>query len=336
MGNNQYGEIGGVTRGFAREDRFVPWTHQVGHDGWKLSTFDLEPIQCLTAAGLDFTVEAVKLSEVFPFDPMADEHTVIRGTKGEGLFGTFSDGVGVIQYRTLAEIADIIREVHPTAQVVSAYGLHRNKQAVLCMELPDLAQDTFGTMVREFVNIYSSHNGTLKLAVRPSGLITQCQNTLAYSFSGTTEFVAVKHTATADERIVLAKAAVREAVRHNTDLANFMAKQVNKRLTAKEVDEFIIKVIGPCPKPDKDGSTAKQTNWQTRFAGIKAEYKAPWNRYAQRTAWGALMAVNGYEQWGQAVRKASDSGEFVRQERIVEATLRGNAPMTQAALALLK
>lgn len=339
MGDNQYGEIGGVTRGVARSDRFIPWTHRAGHDGWKLvEGIDLEPVQALTAAGLDFTVEAVKLSDVpfFAGDPLADEHTVVRGTNGEGVFGTFSGGITVIQYAEIAEIADLVRKVHPEAQVVSAFGLHRNKQAVMCLSLPDMARECFGTKVLEFVNIFSSHNGSLKLTLQESALITQCQNTFAASLHGTKPLVQVKHTSKANDRLLLAKAAVTAAAKGNRELADFMTAQMNRRLTVKEVDAFIIKVIGPKPPLGKDGDTTAQTNWATKFAGIKAEYNAPWNKYAKYTAWGALMAVNGYEQWGAPVRKTADSGEHVRQERIVESTLRQNTPLTSTALALLK
>jgi hypothetical protein len=332
MGNNQYGEIGGVTRGVARSDRFVPWTHKAGHDGWKLvDGVDLEPIQALTAAGLDFTVEAVNLSTLID-EPMADEHTFIRGTNGEGVFGTFSDSVGLIQYFELAEWADLVKQVHPSAQVVSAYGLHRNKQGVICMELPEEARNQFGATMREFINIYSSMNGTLPMALRDSFLITECQNTLAYSFNGTKPFVQVKHTRHAQDRLPLAREAIRQALSNNTAMAELMAKLVNKRLTKREVWDFVRTIIGPRPKDEGRA----QTIWDNKFDGIKAEYDAPWNKYARLTAWGALMAVNGYEQWGQAVRKAADSGEHVRQERIVEATLRGNTPLTDKALALVK
>lgn len=335
MGTNEYGRAGGVERGVARSDRFIPWTHRLGQDGWKLVEFDIEPIQALTAAGLDFEVEVIDLSTLLN-EPLANEHRIVHGTNGEGVFGMFKEGVGLIQYRVLAEFADEVIRAYPGAKVVSAFGLHRNKQAVMCLELPQEARSLFGANVRTYLIIASSHDGTMKFLVCPVHLIVECMNTLAMGLGGNKRFVQVKHTASADERVALAKAAVREALAGNKDMAEFMAKQVNSRLTAREVDQFIIKVIGDPPKPKPDESQRALTLWQEKFAGIKAEYKAPWNRYAQRTAWGAFMAINGYEQWAMPVRKTGDSGEHVRTERIVEATVRGTTPLTDKALALLK
>ena len=65
------------------------------------------------------------------------------------------------------------------------------------------------------------------------------------------------------------------------------------------------------------------------FDGIVNEYNASWNDNIKNTAWGTVMAVNGYELWEQGSRGQTKADKQMRH------LLDGWYPMTEKALALV-
>jgi len=330
MGSNVYNEIGAVTRGAYAGDRFTPWTVGAGHEGWANLDSSKRASEFLTAAGLDFEVRGEPLSVWAPYD-LADEHKLVIGN-GKVL-GVHSNSYGIIQNAEVAEMidlyVDLARVNGQEAAVHSMFSLDKDKVVAGCAYVSE--PKFFGGGERQnFVSVLNAHDGSAAYVIWAGSIIIECTNTLAWSLASGSRITTIRHTSGAAECVEAAKRAL---VQNKQDWAA-MDTLIERLLATPLYDHvpFVERVIGPRPDA-KEGprGTTSQTHWDNRFAAIVAEYKADHNEYARNTAWGGLMAVNGYELWGGRQSKTTPRPE----KQFMSLASGDNGSLTAKALKLL-
>ena len=86
------------------------------------------------------------------------------------------------------------------------------------------------------------------------------------------------------------------------------------------------------PRPEDTEDTSKAlTQWDNKFEAIVARYRGDdLDGFIRETKWGALMAIQGYEQHVQRGKGRSTQGKHVDQ------LVFGDMPLTKNAATLLK
>lgn len=324
MGIDNYNAIGGVETMMSA--RFTPWH---GLSDFKIRTEErvISGSKAMDLGGIKWGVSERLLSDIIN-NPLAEEHKMrVRDTDG-AILGIGSPRYGLIQNDSLAQLSDAIIQFRPDAHIESCGALFHGKVVWMLIALDDQVR-TFGRNGDEkqfrYMLVYTSHDGSKPFAVRFTNVRVECMNTFSMAMGKASQMVhTIRHTSNAAQYIYEAENAVKAAVQ-TFDLLDLEIEQLlTTKMSPTQTLSLFKKVMGE--RPDEKGRAL--TMWDNTFDAIVAEFKADHNDNIRGTAWSAVMAVNGYELWGQTVRGQK------REEKQFKALLDGKYPMTEKALVL--
>lgn len=324
MGIDNYNTIGGVESMMSA--RFTPWH---GLSDFKVRTEErvTNATKALGLGGIDWKVSERLLSDIIN-NPLADEHKMrIRDTDG-AILGIGSPRYGLIQNDAMARLSEAIIQFRPDAHIESCGALFHGKVTWMLIALDDEVRTFAGGDEKQFryMLVYTSHDGSKPFAVRFTNVRVECMNTFSMAMGKANQMVhTVRHTSNALQYVYEAEQAVKQAVQTFDLLDLEIERLLMQEMSPAETAGLFKKVIGE--RPDEKGRS--QTMWENTLDSIVAELKADHNDNIRGTAWGAVMAVNGYELWGQTVRGQK------REEKQFKALLDGKYPLTERALALV-
>jgi phage/plasmid-like protein (TIGR03299 family) len=324
MGIDNYNTIGGVETMMSA--RFTPWH---GLSEFKIRTEDriTSGDKALNLGGINWRVNERLLSDILP-NPLANEHKMrIRESDG-AILGIGSPRYGLIQNDALAQLSDAIIQFRPDAHIESCGALFHGKVTWMLIALDDEVRTFANGDEKQFryMLVYTSHDGSKPFAVRFTNVRVECMNTFSMAMGKANQMVhTIRHTSNAAQYIYEAENAVKAAVQTFDLLDIEIERLLMAEMSQRETVDLFKKVMGD--RPDEKGRA--MTLWDNTFDAIVAEFKADHNDNIRGTAWGAVMAVNGYELWGQTVRGQK------REEKQFKALLDGKYPLTEKALALV-
>lgn len=320
MGIDQYNVLGGVDSMVSV--RFTPWhrtnfqrvehlirsAHEamvLGGIDWQVERTPLFVPTGIAAAIMDpeyhLDVDDLSVEELRGIVKSlrhADEHTaVVRGDNGFVL-GVHSSAYGLLQNDQIEQLAQAVLDVRPDAHIESAGALYKGKVVWVLVRLQD-EDVAFGEgyeKLQRYVLVYKSHDGSHPLVVRATNVRVECMNTFAMATKGQKAFVRVKHTKNAEDYATVARDSLKFAVANFRSMEKEIEQLLNKPISS--IGDFAKKVLGEKKADEGRGATL----WDQRFNAIVAEYHADHNANVLGTAWGAVMAVNGYELWAQGTR----------------------------------
>lgn len=322
MGIDQYGVLGGVE---SMMSRFTPW-HGLSDTKVLVNEKVTDANRALVLAGLDWQVQEMLLSDLMP-NPLADEHKLrIRATDG-AILGVGSPKYGLIQNDAMSHLAQEIINFRHDASIESAGSLFHGKVAWMLVRLDDEARSFHNgdeTMWR-YLLVYTSHDGSKPFAVRFTNVRVECMNTISMAWGKASQLLhTVRHTSNALNYVYEAEQSVKEAVQ-TFDLMDMEIESMLSTELPKSMAYATFKQVLGEPTDSKRGKSM----WEKAFDGIVNEYNADHNANIRGTEWGAVMAVNGYELWGQTSRGQDKAQKQMRH------LLDGSYPLTSKALALL-
>lgn len=321
MGIDQYGRLGGVETSI--NSRFTPW---MGLSDMIVRTDDrlVDAFEAHRLARIDWKVEEKLLSSIIN-NPLADEHKLrIRSTDG-AILGVGSPKYGLIQNDSVAYLAQAVINFRPDAHVESAGSLFNGKVVWCLIALDDEAKSWAGGSEKHFryLLIYTSHDGSKPFAVRFTNVRVQCWNTFSMAMGKANEMLhTVRHTSNALQYVYEAEQSVKAAV-ETFDLLDLEIEALLSQSMSKPRAMSVFKAVLGEPTDSKRG----QTLWDSAFDGIVSEWTADFNSEIRDTAWGAVMAVNGYELHRQGARGQTN------QEKQFKHLLAGQYPLTTKAFA---
>lgn len=336
MGINKYGDMGAIESGHAtfaggvhlttiddgfggmgRGD-FVPWT--IRHNTEWLEVEYGAPAREMIERNPDLrsTVVAKNLATVMPWHDMADEHEILVLERTDFVEPPRVLGVkksnGLIQKTDVGDMIDTFVEAAKLAGfheagVITAFEMDRGKRFVVCANLG--SAEWFGGALNGLVSGMTSWDGTWKSKVIESVCVSQCTNTVSMNLfasvqrnkargrGGEEQIVAFKNTKGVADRWALAQQIVTAAAGKWTFFRENALNLVETPITDATFRKLVEQVLGERPKPRKEGAKGKdpQDVWDAKFSAITSEWKADHNEYAHGTAWGAVMAANGFDLW---------------------------------------
>ena len=153
-----------------------------------------------------------------------------------------------------------------------------------------------------------------------------CANTFAAYILGVKASWSVKHTRNASSYLEWAIDSFVEAAKLQQHLDAQVERLINESYAVGDFSQLTGNLLGT--RPEDEGRS--QTSWDKTFSNIIARY---WHDDLdggiRETKWGALMAVQGYEQHVQQVRGGSKEG------RHLDRLLFGSMPLTEKAIGQL-
>jgi len=243
--------------------------------------------------------------------------------------GVGQDSYGIVQAREAFEFGQQLAGAFGDKPLVSAGSIREGTQFFFCYEVD--SREVGGERINSHFSVISSHDMTLALQGLKSTVVPVCANTVAMALESAVDRILLKHTSKVDERMAQILAA-RELVEEHTEA---VVRRI-ATLQATQVRNFDLVVDGVLPKMDGKGrgvTMRTDQRKQLRELYFDSELVAPW----RGTGWGALQAVNSFEQWVAPVRgKAKgQSDEQLRAVRQFDAMVKGVQPLTAKATELI-
>lgn len=337
--NNEIMLVGGVSQGLYRT---TPW-HGVGQikdsrgrvvgDKKQLTEDIRDPYIIRAEAGLLWEPRDVSLSDLIP--GLTSNQKILIRDNYPTLDSMYDLGVHSNSYGTLSNelavefVAEILKH-DDTAQLKSATTLYGGKVLFAVVEFRDGVRVTRGNGEQldkhtPYMGVYWSHDGSHPLAVAYMRNEWVCMNT--FTPWNSDRGLIVRHTAHARDRAADALRAIEGMMKSQDELDREI-----ETLLSLEMDRQSFKyllesaLIGTRPLPKNTSKGGLKDNaglaWEAKYDGLFAE----WNEYtSQRTAFDAVMAVQGYEQHRQTVR---GGGRAAKQ---ITRLIKGDFPMTAKA-----
>lgn len=335
MGTNKYGHIGAIESGhatyatnyvhrgdgFSTRGEFTPWTVRHNTEWHKVPFGTTAADMIQDNPLLRSHVEAIGLDEWMLGVDLAGEHQAMVRYDEMGnarLLGTkMTDGL--IQSRDVADMVDTFVEAAKMAGfgdagVITAFEMDMGKRFVVCADLT--SAEWFGGSLSGMVTGMTSWDGSWKSKLIESVVVSQCTNTVSMNLfdavarnkkrgrRGEEVLIAFKNTKGVQERWATAARLVQAMASKWVFFSENAHSLVETPITDGTFRKLVGDVLGERPEPKKPNAKGQcpAENWDAKFSAIVSEWRAPHNEYARNTAWGAVMAANGYDLWLDGAR----------------------------------
>jgi phage/plasmid-like protein (TIGR03299 family) len=146
-------------------------------------------------------------------------------------------------------------------------------------------------VVRGYILLGTSCDGTLATTATPTTVRVVCHNTLTMALNGATGAVKVPHSTAFDADAVKRQLGI--AVSSWDEFMYRMTKLSERRVRDKEVDTFLRKVLG-VPQAAADHAISKERAMKRVLALFEAQGQGAELTAARGTAWGLLNSVTEY------------------------------------------
>lgn len=155
----------------------------------------------------------------------------------------------------------------------------------------DDATVTTGDVIRKYILLASSHDGTLATSAGFTPVRVVCWNTLSAALMGDTrKMLRIKHTARQQEALKLVQETMKLAEQGFEATAQQYRKMLNCRINRQDLRNYVAKVLE---------APADQSEWSTRLKNQIADVcllasKGKGNAEVAGTVWAAYNAVTEY------------------------------------------
>lgn len=157
-------------------------------------------------------------------------------------------------------------------------------------------------VVKTYLLVHTSHDGSGAVGGGRTGVRVVCQNTLDMAMGNIAQSFKFRHTATVAERMEQGAAEWR-----NTHIYFDQFEAEAKRLYEQAVTDKeyfgIVSDLFPRPEVDVKGALSK---WEKRQELFSQAWNGKPNAGIKGTGWGALNALTEANQWGRQTRKGGE------------------------------
>ena len=239
----------------------------------------------------------VRLSDVVDHIPntwrnTSDNFFVIRDNPFDGgtdVLSVVGNKYKTVQNEELFAFADNVLDSN-SAKWESAGSLKKGKIVFGSLDIPkEIVLDPQGVndKTKLYLIVWTSHDGSVAVQAAITPVRVVCQNTLNIAMRTAKQSFKIRHTQTAEGRIVQA----RQALGLTFAYADEFQKQANElfqqSITDKQFSDLIRNLY---PKPE-EASKAALTRWENKVVLIDDLYhNSPTNNSIKGTAWGAFNA----------------------------------------------
>lgn len=203
---------------------------------------------------------------------------------------------------------------------ISAINLRDGRQ---CAFTFDLGAYTVGDEpCHDYISILNSHDGSWPLIALKSSIVVVCANTASWALNGAAIRQNIRHTASWEDRVDDVRKALGLAEKARETFVETVEALMLQKVSMRDFDVLLDAVL---PLPEDDGR-ARTTRENHRLEVRSMFDEGAVTEHYRRTGWGAVQAVNTWEQWSAPVRAgAKTSSATTRAKRQIEALAAGKA-----------
>jgi phage/plasmid-like protein (TIGR03299 family) len=162
-------------------------------------------------------------------------------------------------------------------------------------------------VVKMFLLVASSHDGTSKLTVLVTPVRVVCQNTLNLAIRGAVQQFKIKHTQSMDGKVTEARDTLNLTDKYINVFEEKAANFFEKNVSNQEFWKIVEAIHGEKPEDNVKG---RETRWQTKVDKAMELWTADTQQGITGNAWGALNTLTEQHQWFRGVRKDNSENFF--------------------------
>ena len=234
-----------------------------------------------------------------------------------------TEGRGITQYDEMDSAVEKLIEQGFSPGVASKGTLNHGRKAYVTLEMGEPLDIEGYSKIHKYFTLTDAHDGTIAASGRPTVGVVVCANTFAAYILGVKSTWSIKHTVNASNYLEWAIDSFVEAAKLQQHLDEQVERLINESYAPWEFGLLQHRILGE--RPEDEGRS--QTSYDKVFDSITARYMdRDLDGGIRETKWGALMAVQGYEQHVQQIRGGTKQG------RHLDRLLFGSMPLTEKAI----
>lgn len=227
---------------------------------------------------------------------------------GTDVLSVVGSRYNVVQNEELFAFADNVLDGDESCKWESAGSIKNGKVVFGSLTVPrTMVLDPQGANdeTKLYLIVWTSHDGSVAVQAAITPVRVVCQNTLNIAMKTAKQSFKIRHTQTADGKIV----AAREALGLTFGYMDEFEKQAKQLFEISVNDKKFSEIIkGIYPKPDEDSSKSALTRWENKVVLVDDLYhNSPTNANIKGTAWGVVNALTERLDYYRSGRGGSEN-----------------------------
>ena len=255
-----------------------------------------------------------------------------------------SDRYQIVQHRFMIDDLTGILLDTGLVETIESVGTYNNGAVgYVSLKFKDGIKIPGWSHVDSMFNIGNGHDKNIPLIATQSAHAVVCANTFKLNILDKDAIFRFRKIGQPQEMMEEAIRALCDGYERNVEYAKTIERMANQEFVDREWDELVVELIGPKPEDPNwlagknrwsQGFQNKLTRWTNTRGDLNRRYRndediAP----IYETKWGALMAVQAWEQKDKSQKGAQSRDQ--RNQRHQAAVMFGKLPMTEKAAKIL-
>ena len=265
-------------------------------DSAKLSNWNIELEEIQNPADYRSHKSSYYVTRTNPFD------------NGKDILGVVGERYKVVQNEQLFDFGDNL--LHGGASWESAGSIKNGTVVFGSLVVPkEFTLDPSGAndKTTTYLLVHTSHDGSVSVQASITPVRVVCQNTLNLALGSVKQSFKLRHTATVEGKIQLARETLGLTIQYMDDFEKEAKALFETEINDKQVYDIITAVY---PKPD-EAKKASLTKWDNKISLVNDLYfNSPTNANIKGTAWGMFNALTERLDYFRAERKGNSENRF--------------------------
>ena len=260
-------------------------------------------------------------------------------------YAEISDHYQIVQHRFMIDdLTGILLDTGLVEEIESVGTYDNGAIGYVSLRFKDGIEIPGWSHVESMFNIGNGHDKQVPLVATQSAVAVVCANTFKWNILDKEAIFRFRKMGQPQEMMEEAVRALCEGYERNLQYGQMIERMANQEFVDKQWDDLVIELIGPSPieeswwdmrnKHSYQGYSNKLTRWENTVRDLNHRFRRDEDIAGIRnTKWGALMAVQAWEQKGRIIRGASSQA---RRTQLHQAKVMfGKLPMTEKAAKIL-
>jgi len=220
---------------------------------------------------------------------------------GGHVVGTASPSYGIVQFERVREAVEAFIATGMIEGIASFLTIGDRRRMACGLKLKGELEFKGYSTVHQYLNIGTSHDGTCGFVGANALGIPVCANTMQTNLLGLPKMFSVRHTTNGDAYVVDAIREVEAAMELQVEINATIERLIDQSYTEAQFNKLTDQLFQygtgvkrPIPSITDEGRS--RTIYDNFTAGMTSRYNGADIAPIQHTKFGALMAIQGYEQ----------------------------------------
>ena len=258
-------------------------------------------------------------------------------------YAEISDHYQIVQHRFMIDdLTGILLDTGLVEEIESVGTYDNGAVGYVSLRFKDGIEIPGWSHVESMFNIGNGHDKQVPLVATQSAVAVVCANTFKWNILDKEAIFRFRKMGQPQEMMEEAVRALCEGYERNLQYGQMIERMANQEFVDEQWDDLVVELIGSSPKPSwwnsntqsYQGYHNKLTRWQNTRGDLNRRFRYDEDIAGIRnTKWGALMAVQAWEQKDKIIRGAPSQTQ--RTQRHQAKVMFGKLPMTEKAAAIL-